>query len=439
MSLEIIKKNIAREKELVKRLEFLVSTDRKLAADDKNKKNIKDSIQSTEQQIKILNDSLPGLLKEIKLTQPLKPADEKPLKSSKDEIITVSHKIGDSERLVGIKKKDKQKYLTQLHIAESALKKLKKDKIKEKDEIVNVYKKANKYVKLSNQFFSRTASDLVDKGTFNALKKSLRKGNFMFLTNSYVSMMFFSTLLSVFFGILLMIFFIFFSISLEAPFIYLVDFAEISIWLRLAQVSWIVLIVPLVTFFTIYFYPSAEANSLKQKIDYEIPFAAIQMSAIAGANIEPSNIFRIIALSKEYPHVRNEAKKLMNQINLYGYDLSTALRNIAATSPSKEWSDLLNGIATTIKSGGNLSKYLDKKAESLLFNYRIAREKATKSAETFMDIYISVVIAAPMLMMLLLIMINISNLGFNVSVRNSNRLTSSFSLAMFFLIISKLI
>jgi len=140
------------------------------------------------------------------------------------------------------------------------------------------------------------------------------------------------------------------------------------------------------------------------------------MSAIAGADIEPSNIFRIIALSKEYPHIRNEAKKLMNQINLYGYDLSTALRNIAATSPSKEWTDLLSGISTTIKSGGNLSKYLDKKAESLLFNYRIAREKATKSAETFMDIYISVVIAAPMLMMLLLIMINISGIGFNIGV-----------------------
>ena len=41
-------------------------------------------------------------------------------------------------------------------------------------------------------------------------------------------------------------------------------------------------------------------------------------------------------------------------------------------------------------------------------DYRLEREKYTKVAETFMDIYISIVIAAPMILMLLLIMISIS-------------------------------
>ena len=72
-------------------------------------------------------------------------------------------------------------------------------------------------------------------------------------------------------------------------------------------------------------------------------------------------------------------------------------------------------MSTTIRSGGDLSKYLNKRAESLLFEYRIKREKATKAAETFMDIYISIVIAAPMLMMLLLILMNISGIGLSLS------------------------
>jgi len=206
----------------------------------------------------------------------------------------------------------------------------------------------------------------------------------------------------------------FVGLSLESPYIYPIDFSSINPVLHLLKVIWFIPAVPIFTFLVLYFYPSAETASLKASLDYELPFAVIQMSAIAGADIEPSNIFRIIALSKEYPSIRNESKKLMNQINLYGYDLTTALRNIALVSPSKSWSELLTGIATTLRSGGNLDKYLSKKAESLLFEYRIKREKATKSAETFMDIYISVVIAAPMLMMLLLIMINVSNLGLNI-------------------------
>ena len=51
----------------------------------------------------------------------------------------------------------------------------------------------------------------------------------------------------------------------------------------------------------------------------------------------------------------------------------------------------------------------------MLFDYRIEREKATKSAETFMDIYISVVVAAPMILMLLLMMMKISGLGIALS------------------------
>ena len=43
------------------------------------------------------------------------------------------------------------------------------------------------------------------------------------------------------------------------------------------------------------------------------------------------------------------------------------------------------------------------------------REKYTKTAETFMDIYISLVIAAPMILMLLLMMMKVSGLGISIS------------------------
>ncbi|MBA7654282.1 hypothetical protein ES703_62159 [subsurface metagenome] len=42
-------------------------------------------------------------------------------------------------------------------------------------------------------------------------------------------------------------------------------------------------------------------------------------------------------------------------------------------------------------------------------------EKQLKTAETFMDIYISVVIAAPMVLMLVLMMMRISGLGIALS------------------------
>ena len=132
------------------------------------------------------------------------------------------------------------------------------------------------------------------------------------------------------------------------------------------------------------------------------------MSAISGSGIEPSEIFKIIGFSKEYPYLRREIRKVLNQINLYGYDLLTALTNVSKSSPSAKLSELFSGLATTIGSGGGLQNYFEKRAESLLIDYRLEREKYTKVAETFMDIYISVVIAAPMILMLLLVMMSIT-------------------------------
>ncbi len=102
-------------------------------------------------------------------------------------------------------------------------------------------------------------------------------------------------------------------------------------------------------------------------------------------------------------------------MNVLGHDLITSLRNVAFKSPSKKLGELLNGLATTITSGGNLPEFFNKRAESYLFDYKLEREKYTKMAETFMDIYISVVIAAPMILMLLLMMMKISGFGIPLS------------------------
>ncbi|MDP2628796.1 MAG: type II secretion system F family protein, partial [Nanoarchaeota archaeon] len=190
-----------------------------------------------------------------------------------------------------------------------------------------------------------------------------------------------------------------------------------GIGLRFIKVFWILFIIPIATFLVMYIYPSLEKKNTETKINQELPFATINMASISGSMINPSKIFNIIVLTGEYPYLEKEFIKLINEINVLGYDLVTALRHSAFNTPSDRLSELFNGLATTITSGGNLPAFFEKRAQSLLFEYRIEKEKYTKSAETFMDIYISVVIAAPMILMLLLMMMKIS--GFGIAIGTS--------------------
>jgi Flp pilus assembly protein TadB len=289
---------------------------------------------------------------------------------------------------------------------------LKRLHLKEKVIVKKREKTPNAYVRMASKLFYNYSSALIKKKKFKPLRRDLIRANLEFVPANYISLIFFLTLLAFFLSIFVFAFFLFFNFGSAPPFI---TRATEGLGLRLLKTFWIMILIPAGTFLFVYFYPSLEKKSIETRINRELPFATIHMSAISGSMIDPTKIFSIVISTKEYPYLKKEFTKLLNEINIYGYDLVTALRSMAFNSPSTKLSELFNGLATTINSGGNLPEFFEKRAQSLLFEHRLDMEKSSKAAETFMDIYISVVIAAPMILMLLLMMMRISGLGITLS------------------------
>ena len=221
-----------------------------------------------------------------------------------------------------------------------------------------------------------------------------------------------TTTISFFFAILIFIFLLFFNISAQIPF---VTASLEPVLTRIIKTIWVIAVLPLSVFTLMYFYPSLERDSVAKKVEVELPFATINMAAISGSMIDPTKIFTIMISTREYPNLEKEFTKLLNSVNILGYDLVTALRDSTGNTASKRLAELFNGLATTITSGGDLPRFFQERAQSMLFDYNLEKEKSTKTAETFMDIYISVVVAAPMILMLLLMMMRISGLGLALS------------------------
>lgn len=273
-------------------------------------------------------------------------------------------------------------------------------------------KKPSKYISLANKLFGDFGNELSKKNMFITLKRDLIKAHLQYTASSFISVLIFSTILAFIAGFFIVLFLMFFKINFAWP---IITGVSSGIGTRFLTFFWIMFLLPLGTALIMYTYPSLEKGYIAGRIEQELPFATIHMSAIAGSLVEPSKMFNIIISTGDYPYLQRELIKLINEVNVYGYDLITALRNVGFNSPSQRLAELLNGIAITINSGGSLQDFFDKRAQSLLFEYRIEREKYTKSAETFMDIYISLVIAAPMILMLMLIMMRVSGLGISIS------------------------
>jgi flagellar protein FlaJ len=364
---------------------------------------LESSIESLRTRMKMINNSIPDIINEL---SPVKKLSEKNVPTRLEK---VTLRNGERETELILNKKDREKFIKELSLNEKLLNKLKKEKgHKEKEQI---YMGSRGYLKLSNKFFLDTARNLISEGKFRTLAAEVRRANLDMLIETYVAMMIFTSILSFFVALILGVFLLFFNLEAAWPFItsYMGPLGA-----RMLKVIAVPIIIPIATFLFIYIYPSTEKGSIAKKIERELPFAAIHMSAISGSGIAPIEIFKIIGTSKDYPFLSREIRKVLNQINLYGYDLVTALNNVSKATPSTKLSELFSGLTTNINSGGSLKAFFEKRAETLLIDYRLEREKYTKVAETFMDIYITVVIAAPMILMLLIIMISMT--GFQISI-----------------------
>ncbi|OIO81751.1 hypothetical protein AUJ84_00495 [Candidatus Pacearchaeota archaeon CG1_02_32_132] len=358
-------------------------------------------VNSLKNRLKLVNGAVSNLVLHVSLAKKFNDVKRANFKEIEEE-----------NKRVSINKKDSVRYEHELRISKDLIRRLNKKRAHETVARDN-YRGAGLYSRFANGFFLNTSQKWLKRGDFKSLISDLKKSNLNILSSTYISLMIMSTVIGFLFGIVLTTVLVFVGVSSSFPFIGLYDGGYLF---RLLKLSWLVLVIPLGTWFSLYLYPGAEKRSVGSRIDQELPFVVIQMGSISGSGIEPVEIFKIIGTSEDYKCAGKEIIKLLNQINIYGYDLVTALNNVSRTTPSIKLSELLGGLSTTISSGGDLGTFFEKRADTLLNEYALEREKFTKVAETFMDIYISVVIATPMILLLLLVMISVSGISLGVDI-----------------------
>lgn len=379
-----IKTNLEKAQDILKELSSIALAYEK--ATEKEKILLEKSAQALMSQLILIYETVSALLPTLQLKE--KEKTEKVPKERKIQRIVIE------TGPIYITKENKKQFLEELNLSKSALKGIKSKILKKslREETTDIIK-PSPFVSFASKVFGPLASKVSKLALFKSVEKDLRKANMPYMLTSYISLVFFLTFFALIFSIVI-------AISLATT----VNYALRNILFAL--------IFTLIIFFISLTYPSTVASSNKNKIEAELPFATAHMAAIASSKVAPAKIFSIMALTKEYKAFRAEVRKVVNQINIYGYDLTTALRNVAKTTSSKKLADLFNGISTTITTGGDLVLYLNEKSKSLLIDYRLARERYTNVIGLYSDIYTALLIAAPLIFMLILTIMSIMKTTF---------------------------
>ncbi len=249
------------------------------------------------------------------------------------------------------------------------------------------------YGKIAN-FFFRGISLRLGRNYFGELRQSLLRADIRVLSTTYISSLFLTT-------------FLVFLAVFAGMFLYGTLFSSGSVINLLLRSSGAALFGALFTYFLYYSAPLFIANSHKRAIKNDLPFVIIHMAAVAGSGAQPVSMFHLVLSTGEYKGLEREIKKVLNYVNLFGYSLTSALRAVSLTTPNKEFKDLLNGIISVVESGGDLKYYLKGKADDAFTNYKLERRRYVESLSTYSDVYIGVLLAAPLLFIVTLTIINL--------------------------------
>lgn len=162
-----------------------------------------------------------------------------------------------------------------------------------------------------------------------------------------------------------------------------------------------------------YLYPSQKARSRKQEIEENLPFALNHLGAIATSGIPPKSMFELLNSFEEYGGISREAGEISRRVNVYGEDLTTALKEVAKKSPSDDWAEVLYGIISTVETGGDLKSFIREKADEAIFEYNQERQKEIEKLTTYASFYTALMIAAPVFLVVVLAIMNL--LGGNIA------------------------
>ena len=139
-------------------------------------------------------------------------------------------------------------------------------------------------------------------------------------------------------------------------------------------------------------YPKILIRSKSKNIENFLPFASLHLATIASSKLSLSKMFQIFSRFAPYGELNNEIKKIESDISLFGLDVNTALERSIERTPSKNLKELLWGILSTNRSGGDLSVYLKEKSKTFMDEYRRKLYEFSQQLTIYIEIFLTAVI-----------------------------------------------
>ena len=126
------------------------------------------------------------------------------------------------------------------------------------------------------------------------------------------------------------------------------------------------------------------------------------MSILAGAGVPPDFIWRSLAQVDASLGVSNVAKNVVRDVELFGFDIISALETTSKRTPSERFKELIEGFISVVHSGGNLVKYLRNRSQQYMKLKQLALKRFSDSLAVLAEFYVTLMVAGSLIFVVML-------------------------------------
>jgi len=168
------------------------------------------------------------------------------------------------------------------------------------------------------------------------------------------------------------------------------------------------LIASMITFATMYLYPVYLSSELSRRLESDLIYTLGYMSILYTAGIPVERIFASLAMIGDIYNIRFSALNIVKSVEFLGRNILDALDEESARTRSRMYQAFLRGMATVVRSGGDLKNYMLGFSEKVFSRYRGSIEDLTETLDFLSEFYLMLFIVMPIVIVVVAVLIGLA-------------------------------
>ena len=157
-----------------------------------------------------------------------------------------------------------------------------------------------------------------------------------------------------------------------------------------------------------YYYPRVLVNQRRRNIDVLLPHAIVYMYALSHGGMNTFEVIKEVAAAEDvYGEVARECDMIVRDVELFGNDLFTAIRDARNLTPSDNFEQFLDDTLSVLDSGSDFSRFLADESETYMTEAKQEQDNFLETLSILSEIFVVMFVAAPLFLIVTLMVISL--------------------------------